>query len=306
MPPLGTVVHRNERAVSRGHAVPEGAFAGVVHSVFTHSCNLAVAGTLVTLHDSAMPHTPTSIRIAAGAGRRWHPTVGAGQPAWLADGLIRIGGPGADAYTLDISSVEVWRPRQVEQISVLDPALTRLRKVLDDHPLGGGNRPDLHAAADDLQRAFAKRMNHEAVGQEITNAAEALIGLGPGLTPSGDDLLVGLLGALMRGGGSRARETAGGVIAAIAAREDATTDVSRHYLRLATEGHFSQPLTELLDVLAQAAPPKVQNTCIQQVLSVGATSGSDAIAGVVLGLTVLAADELAADQSNVSIKENAL
>ncbi|QIK61960.1 DUF2877 domain-containing protein [Leucobacter viscericola] len=301
MPLLNKEAKRHERALSRGHAVPEGTFTGVVHSVFAHSCNLAVAGTLLTLQDSANLHSPTSIRIAGHAGRRWQPSVAPGQPVWLADGLIRIGGSGESTYTLDISGAEVWRPHHALQFATLNTATTvQLRRVVHEHPVGGGNRPDLCAAVDALRKILAQNATCSATSDELATAVGALIGLGPGLTPSGDDLLVGLLATLARSGGTYARDVANEVAAVIATRGEATTDVSRHYLQLATEGKFSQPLTELLDALTRPDLVDLQSTCIQHVLAVGATSGADAIAGIVLGLSVLAADE-----SNVSTKEKA-
>lgn len=301
MPLLDKAAQCHERALSLGYAVPEGTFTGVVHSVYAHSCNLALAGTLVTLHDSTTPHTPTSIRLAGRAGHRWHPPVGSGQAVSLSDGLIRVGGSGAGAYTVDIAGAEVWRPRHPQRIVARGVSMILLQEVTQDHPLGGGNRPDLHSAADGLRRALMRYASTPAAAEAVSSAAGSLIGLGPGLTPSGDDLLVGLLGALARGSGARARGITEAVTTAIAKRGSGTTDVSRHYLGLAAEGKFSQPLTELFDSLAEPGSTALQGARIQQLLSVGATSGADAVAGVALGLAVLTAE-----QSNVSTKEKVL
>jgi hypothetical protein len=102
-------------------------------------------------------------------------------------------------------------------------------------------------------------------------AARPLVGLGPGLTPSGDDLLAGWLAGL-RAGPARARALARragpGVLAAARTRTGA---ISRAFLAAAAAGLAGEPLRGFAmrpDAAAAAA-----------VLGWGATSGADLLAG---------------------------
>lgn len=124
----------------------------------------------------------------------------------------------------------------------------------------------------------------------LTGAASALVGLGPGLTPSGDDVLVGVLAGLIRGGGNIPAAAAAAIIIgdAVAVRARSTTDVSRHYLTLAAQGHFGQPLTELVDAVVDGSPAPQQRRRMDAVLAVGASSGADALLGVLIGLSAVA------------------
>src|SRR5262249_35064609 len=110
-------------------------------------------------------------------------------------------------------------------------------------------------------------------------AAASLLGLGPGLTPAGDDLLVGWASALWTGG-SGSRRLLGRVRPPLleAARRR-TTALSRAFLAAALEGAAAAPLGQL----ARRPGPGT----LAAVLQMGATSGSDCLAGYCLAWTAL-------------------
>ena len=114
---------------------------------------------------------------------------------------------------------------------------------------------------------------------DLVAAVRRLEGRGAGLTPSGDDVLAGILlvcaidpacrGALGRLAGS--------------AR---TTALSRAYLRWAAEGQSIEPAHDLLD--AAAAPdPAGMGRAARSLAAVGATSGRALVAGLALAATGL-------------------
>lgn len=93
----------------------------------------------------------------------------------------------------------------------------------------------------------------------------ALVGLGPGLTPAGDDLLAGMLVTLHALGRCR-------TAASIADRIDLdrTTPISAALLAQATSGRAARPLLELLRSLTGASST---GDALDGLLAVGATSG---------------------------------
>lgn len=107
-----------------------------------------------------------------------------------------------------------------------------------------------------------------------------------GLTPSGDDVLVGALAALDRGGtqSPRPRRAIQTIADAIEAGRFRTNDISRHYLRLAADGHFGEALTNLIDAAADHGTGRELHNRAQTVLCTGASSGSDALIGALIGL----------------------
>jgi hypothetical protein len=266
--------------------------SGVVHSVFANSYNIAIADLLVTVHGSSIPHTPTSVRVADPAGHHLVPAVRPGQPVHIEQNLIRVESIGGASYAVDMSQASVWSPDPARHIAATQAqqAVTRLAAVEHTHPLGGiASASDLEARVLALQRSLLDHVERRAPERGITRAAAELIGLGPGLTPSGDDVLVGVMAALTRGGDAAAIQAALEAISrAVAQREQTTSDVSRHYLRLATRGHFSQSLTELLDALTRSSLAE-QDRCIRQLLTIGSSSGADTLAGIALGMAAIAA-----------------
>lgn len=109
---------------------------------------------------------------------------------------------------------------------------------------------------------------------ECRRAAIALLGLGPGLTPSGDDVLVGWAAALWAST-SEVRRLAHEVRAALlAAAAERTTALSQAFLSAALAGAIAEPLRRFV-----RRPDPVS---LDGLLQVGATSGADSLAGYLL------------------------
>jgi hypothetical protein len=121
-----------------------------------------------------------------------------------------------------------------------------------------------------------------ATEDDLARCVEYLIGRGPGLTPSGDDLLVGYgVGKWMLG-----RQHPFADVVARVSRGSRTTDVSRAYLAAMTEGYANRGYCELGDALAEGsgdALPRILN----ELLLVGHTSGADGLLGFALALAFL-------------------
>jgi hypothetical protein len=108
-----------------------------------------------------------------------------------------------------------------------------------------------------------------------------LVGLGPGLTPSGDDVLGGLLVALALVGRIALRDRLWRALhRAIAER---TTEISRAHLAAAAEGQGGAQLHSALSAIMRGASAGIEGACAA-LGGVGHTSGWDALAG---GLLVL-------------------
>lgn len=99
-----------------------------------------------------------------------------------------------------------------------------------------------------------------------------IIGRGLGLTPSGDDILIGILFVLF----SKGKEQQVDKIK-LEASLSRTNDISREFLQYALKGIFSESLLELLgtDNIDQSV------NCI---LSTGHTSGADSLLGIHYGI----------------------
>ena len=73
----------------------------------------------------------------------------------------------------------------------------------------------------------------------------------------------------------------------IASHLTRTNDISAHYLRRALDGHFSEPLCDLLMLLATPASDDIVRSAAQNVMQFGASSGTDCLAGLLHGMRTL-------------------
>lgn len=126
-------------------------------------------------------------------------------------------------------------------------------------------------------------------------ACDTLIGLGPGLTPSGDDLLVGFLAIQYRFASPiRKWLYASRLINRIIGKQKGrTTMVSFQFLKCAAEGRFSETLLKVVDGVMSSdhVHEETYYHVIDDFLSWGHTSGTDTLVGVVVALcTLMAAD----------------
>lgn len=106
-------------------------------------------------------------------------------------------------------------------------------------------------------------------------AAAKLAGLGSGLTPAGDDFLIGVIAWLWLNLQSPISNT----IAKAASNK--TTTLSSALLRAAGRGEFAIAWHNLLDALAGGNPAQIERAA-QQALAYGHTSGADALTGLVM------------------------
>jgi hypothetical protein len=266
--PAGTVVSRGYLAVVDG-------ICGRVHAAFERCAYVTVnRGPSLVLHAAGGDHTPTSLCPAT-----WPPAataVAAGDAVAGRAGHLRIG-----ELVLDVRGARVWRPAPPPQPTArLAEAGARVRAVHELALRGADRRTG--EVVPRLARALARRD-----AEHVARRVRALVGLGPGLTPSGDDALVGLLAALHRL--SRAGDDLLALLGqAVACDLHRTCDISAHYLRLAVAGHVGERLIALCDALADGTDGDVDEAAAA-VAATGATSGADALLGVVAGVRLMAA-----------------
>lgn len=121
----------------------------------------------------------------------------------------------------------------------------------------------------------------------ISKSSHQLLGLGSGLTPSGDDVIAGLMAA--------------GVFCALAYEDldfevrkincqlmlgacGRTTTFSQVLLADASGGEVVRPLGELLQLVLCGNDEKSLIPLVDQVMALGASSGKDMLCGVLLGM----------------------
>lgn len=212
---------------------------GTVVAVFSKAAYLRLPGGLVALTSRQVPPGP----IHARGPFPLHRLV-AGQRATVDGSVLGV----------ELAGAGVWR-------GVLPDLAGVDAGVLADAPASA-----LAAYPDHVDRAVASL----AAGH-LAGAVDVLAGLGPGLTPAGDDALAGIL--LVWG----QRHRAAAIEAADRAR---TNDIARAFLAWAARGQSIEPVHRLL-----GAPGAGQaRRALADLRRFGHSSGADLVFGLRLGL----------------------
>ncbi len=115
-------------------------------------------------------------------------------------------------------------------------------------------------------------------GSVRSETLRAMVGAGPGTTPSGDDIIVGVLAGLRVLG---LGEQAASLSRRVAPLIHETTVASRHYLSAAVDGRFGEHVHHIVAALGDGASPA---HTLRRAASWGATSGTDLLVGLVATL----------------------
>jgi hypothetical protein len=278
-------------ALSAGTEAARGRFNGTVHSVFDNACNIAIDdGRLLALLAPRTANVPHGVRIDLPRGVAFTGRLVAGQRVGCRTDRLRFAGT---ELTIDLASAKPWRSElgapgidlaRLEVAAAWWTAWQAWRRFR-----GTGREP---TALVPLRRAVERRALVLAAATRRLRCGSAalamarMVGCGPGLTPSGDDLIVGFLAGLWRARGAdpeRLRFVAS-LGLAVSAAAQATSEVSRAYLIHAARGRFSEPIAILTRQLGDGANAEQVEGATAAALQVGHLSGSDGVLGLLLGL----------------------
>jgi hypothetical protein len=229
------------------------------------------------------------------------PRAAAGAPFFVHDHCLKID----PRVVLDTSTATLWQPpqlncNQVVEITEIPGRVRALASGLDFSQAPGFGRfipdllrcgPDFAAATDDPVMTHAKPllldMTDALRGQDkqrIALAAEALIGFGGGLTPSGDDFLGGLLFGMRT------------LLAAYPGSEpfdlaiigepcrSRTNPISFTLLNDLANGFAIEPLHHTVNGILSGEPLEDVHLAIRQLTDVGHSTGWDMLTGLFAGL----------------------
>lgn len=262
-----------------GHFVADARVLAVLERV----CNIVTAdGKVIALVTPAVGNGPLNIVVDALDGA-WAGL--ASQPVEYRDNAIHIG-----RVCIDLHNATRWEPcpdwaslrQHRDRLSANIEQLTRrLEQTASSHgwlALLYPSRPDLppserialdtaRQAADELMDALAAN-NHT----RIVHASARLTGLGHGLTPAGDDFLIGVMAWLWLAGVEQD---------AMLSYANPTTLLSSALLRAAGRGEFGAAWHNLFAALAGNDDAPIEHA-VHQVLACGHTSGADALAGFLM------------------------
>jgi len=289
------------QAESIGCRVPVHGRRGRVEAVFDSAWLVAMdGGGLVAVLANHAGNVAHGVRLTAGA---WSASaVRQAMPVRIDAQRMTIDG---GAVVIELSDARSWRTGLRPGLCATNVSLAAAAALLcdalrDRAPRCGSSflAAVLDQAAGDpaLARrvaAILPRLAHAARmhdGETALDLVARLIGLGPGLTPAGDDFVVGWLAGLALSAARPAQAAfLRSLCAGIPPLASATTGVSRQHLEDACALEFSERLADLCLAIAAGAGSPLFARRVDTQLQVGATSGADAAAGLVFALRDCAA-----------------
>jgi len=289
-------------AFSIGSRVPRRFAQARIHSVYPHACNIELAdGTLVTLLAAHAGNIPHGIRCLLPPGSNFQTWLRRGERSAADGALVRVF---QSAVTIDLAAAWCWRCQI--NADVLDPdasgqALLSVRRVLRELAPASGFAPLVlnhtqpllaleQATRRRLMRALpalAQAMSRlDGIG--ATQALRQLAGLGPGLTPAGDDFIVGYMAGMYARRAAEPRQRAfvhelSATVMEFAAQANL---ISRQYLLNAAAGEFSERLSQVVGALT-ACDVRRSEQSAARLLHIGHSSGADSLVGLLFSLNPL-------------------
>lgn len=249
-------------------ALAERPFKGHVQSVFNRSCNLINDHQdIITLALPEIGNGPFSVLVEGPA--HLFSSFLPGQPSLGDQHHLRVG-----SWAISLTGSKIWDP-QLPLGSGPPEISSTMADVLAPYRHWPATAQDIlwtGRVAIRLRQASQRLIRAIRYSRDVAEPARQLAGLGAGLTPAGDDYLVGVMAALFL----TQKVALAQAIARAAIPQ--TTLLSGAFLKAAAEGYFCEKWHHLAGALLQKDRAGVVKTC-EAIRSWGATSGRDALAG---------------------------
>ncbi len=264
---------------------------GRVHSVFRRCLNITRPdGSWLAVAFAPFPRTPDAVIAAAcadgadAADFYSLPGLEPGLTAEIAPGRIALSDAGIE-IALDGAAVFDTRrrpfpragrdaARAARNLAAARALIRREGRVCD--------APEFRRRAEPALAALASAIIADDAA--ATRAlCETLIGLGIGLTPSGDDILGGIAAGLFLGDGAGEGSGFLPALRNVLRDEGRTTDVSARALRLCAEGEIGEAVFEAARAILLGGTAETARA-VSSLLAIGHTSGTETACGLCLGL----------------------
>lgn len=253
-------------------------------STHTHACNFVTpTGVIVALVTPRHGNGPFHIVIPAPLPRQLREKEGAS--GWWQGDTIAFG-----TLHIKLAHAATWPPllpALLQLTSKVPHLLHEITRMYPPSPLV----TDPSALTQRAQQGMAYLQigitQHDSA--QVHAGVISLAGLGPGLTPAGDDFLVGLLAALhaSRSGALMEKDELSNLCRLIAeTAASSTTRLSAAWLRYAGQGCFGNAWHHLINALNHNSADAI-TAAAHRVLTTGASSGVDAMSGFLFGVTLL-------------------
>ena len=239
---------------------------GSVHSVYRNTVNILVNERLLALQTANSPFSPISLITNLNADEFAAANIQEGQMV---------------TFNYEDATVVNLAPETKIPHKIRHELYKNFSHIIENSNTDGFDRifqmsshvdHDLVLSVAETKIHIANTLFHKEQYQEASNAISELVGLGIGLTPSGDDFLCGILAGFHIQGLENSRKVEY-LREAIRENLSRTNEISRAFLISALDGHFSQAVNELWN-------NPDSDTIAEMFGSIGHSSGMDTLCGI--------------------------
>ncbi|MCE4043207.1 DUF2877 domain-containing protein [Lysinibacillus fusiformis] len=264
-------------------------FTGTVHSVFRHALNIRSTANdeIFTLATKAMDNAPNSLVIDLDTLDNLH--IIQNDPVRIKHHQLLI----EDKLTIALETATHWQchlPIFPSDMATLKQNIVQVKQFIDIYGKSGGmKRSDSPVSAFEAEtsRLLKERtalLHEELCNRRFNNFQQYvldLVGLGPGLTPSGDDFIVGLLTIihLEQSPCSIYQPLCESVIKWM---KPLTNEISYTTLNKAAYGQVRESIHALVSAMLSGTEGEAIEA-LKKVLAIGSSSGTDIALGLISG-----------------------
>lgn len=274
-----------------------------VHSVYERTINLMIDNQLVALQIEGSPLSPISIILSVDESGLGALDIKRGDNVTIDGEIIKIGNNEFSlsniSETFDTLLAGDYRPQLLADITI--------SLIRNSNRCGFSSLVLSDKAPDDLSLSYAKNKLDEAEAicnliksnqandktaihtkqEKLCDTLSNLIGVGTGLTPSGDDFITGILSTFAAFPDCFDSELVKCLRSEIYNKCDNTNEISRAFLDCALKGQYSKSVIDLYKSICSAgiiSPEQVSQETLTRLLNsfckIGHTSGIDTLTGI--------------------------
>lgn len=255
---------------------------GRIHSVYRKTINISIGDSLIALQTMGSPVSPISLITKLNEEEMNHLGICAGDIVHFSDETIEIKGRDnccrfsrSDSVIYDTHLTGTLLPPNVHRLaanikSAVSSVDTGGFEIIFNKKINETTPLMLLAAKDRISHSFSLYIAGKY--SESSTELARLIGLGIGLTPSGDDFLCGIMAGLQLAGASN-HPFAHSLKEAVRLHLKDTVDVSAAFLKCALENQYSLAVNNLHGI---PSAREIKDTF----LKIGHSSGIDTLCGI--------------------------
>ncbi|KQL45783.1 hypothetical protein AN963_12105 [Brevibacillus choshinensis] len=266
-------------------------FSGIVHSIFDKTINIQCSenGELYTIACNQLDNGPNTLVVDR--KRFQNSGIAVNDQVLVSDGMVSVGKQFTISCQDHVVRWECVLPAYPSDQGSLLGNVAVMKDYLAAHGKTGGMKKVLQPAnvfEAEVSRLLVSRSSQlveDLAALRWSKAHEhsiGLVGLGPGLTPSGDDFLTGLFSVYHMPNIPRCLPHSffAEIVLASAQR---TNEISFMMLKKAAIGHVRESIVRLLQSIISGTTEEVVLS-LGHVLNIGSSSGTDMALGLLSGL----------------------